>query len=199
MMTATILLVRHAAHSQLGRVLSGRIGDVPLSAAGRVQAQRLARRLGSEQLDAVHTSPVRRARETAQALASVANVAEDVAVSLDEVDFGAWSGKPFADLDDDPLWHAWNSRRSETVPPGGEPMRAVEQRILAYMRNVARQASGRVVAMVSHADVIRAGVAGILGLSLDRILSFDVDPASVTRIIAGHWGERVVSLNERWV
>ena len=198
-MTATILLVRHAAHVHLGKVLSGRGGDVPLSAAGREQAQRLAQQLGSERLDAVHTSPVRRARDTAQAIAAVANVPEDVAAPLDEVDFGAWSGMAFADLESDPLWHVWNTRRSEAVPPGGEAMRAVQQRVLGYLRDVARQASGRVVAMVSHADVIRVGVAGILGLSLDRILSFDVDPASVTRIVAGRWGERVVSLNERWV
>lgn len=198
-MTATILLVRHAAHSQLDRVLSGRSGDVPLSEAGRAQAQRLAQRLGSERLDAVHTSPVRRARDTAQAIAAVANVPEDVAAPLDEVDFGAWSGKRFAELEADPLWHAWNERRSQTVPPGGEAMPAVQQRVLDYLRNVAQEASGRVVAMVSHADVIRAGVAGILGLSLDRVLSFDIDPASVTRIVAGRWGERVMSLNERWV
>ena len=97
------------------------------------------------------------------------------------------------------LWHAWNERRSYTVPPGGEAMVAVQERALSHLRVVAREASGRVVAMVSHADVIRAGVAGILGLSLDRVLSFDVDPASVTRIVAGRWGERVMSLNERWL
>ena len=198
-MTATILLIRHAAHAHLGQILSGRAGEVPLSAAGRTQAQRLARRLGSERINAVHTSPVRRARDTAQALAAVANAPEDIAAPLDEVDFGDWSGRTFAELDQDPLWHAWNARRGETVPPGGESMRDVQERALGHLRSVARQASGAVVAMVSHADVIRAAVAGVIGLSLDRILSFDVDPASVTRIAAGTWGERVVSLNERWV
>jgi broad specificity phosphatase PhoE len=62
---------------------------------------------------------------------------------------------------------------------------------------VADRASGLVVAMVSHADVIRAAVAGVIGLSLDRLLAFDIDPASVTRIEAGPWGERLVTLNER--
>jgi probable phosphoglycerate mutase len=76
-------------------------------------------------------------------------------------------------------------------------MVAVQHRVLAHLREAARQAAYRVVAMVSHADVIRAAVAGILGLSLDRVLGFDIDPASVTRIAAGPWGERVMSLNER--
>lgn len=196
-MTATILLVRHAAHTQLGRVLSGRAGDVPLSAAGRAQAERLAQRLAAEGIEAVQTSPVRRARETAQALAGAARLNEVAADPLDEIDFGAWSGQEFTALNQDPAWHEWNSRRGAAVPPGGEPMLAVQARVLGHLRRVAERASGAVIAMVSHADVIRAAVAGILGLSLDRILSFDIDPASVTRVVAGSWGERVVSLNER--
>jgi len=196
-MTATILLVRHAAHSQLGRVLSGRAGDVPLSAAGEAQARSLALRLSCEGLAAVHSSPVRRARDTAQALVASGEVPETIAEPLNEIDFGDWSGKDFAELEHDPTWREWNAKRGVAVPPGGEPMAAVQERVLAYLRAVAQQASGAVVAMVSHADVIRACVAGILGLSLDRILSFDVDPASVTRIAAGGWGERVLSLNER--
>lgn len=196
-MTVTILLVRHAAHAQLGRVLSGRAGEVPLSAAGEAQATRLARQLGGEGVEALHTSPVRRARETAGALAAALCVQAEVAPPLDEIDFGDWSGRDFADLETDPQWRDWNARRSVAVPPQGEGMVAVQQRVLAHLRLVARQAASRVVAMVSHADVIRAAVAGILGLSLDRILSFDIDPASVTRIAAGPWGERVISLNER--
>jgi len=196
-MTVTILLVRHAAHSQLGRVLSGRVGEVPLSEAGCAQAQRLARRLGGERIDALHTSPVRRAGETAQALGAALGLAPQVAEALDEIDFGAWSGRSFADLEGDPDWQAWNAQRGTALPPGGESMAMVEARVLAHIRAVARRMAGAVVAMVSHADVIRAGVAGILGLSLDRVLAFDVDPASVTRIVAGDWGERLVSLNER--
>lgn len=196
-MTATIFLVRHAEHVQLGRVLSGRVGDVPLSEAGAGQAQRLALRLGVERLDAVQTSPVRRAQETAQTIAAGQGFSPDVAEPLDEIDFGTWSGMSFADLECDPLWTEWNRQRGASTPPGGEPMQAVQDRVLAHVRRVARRTSESVIAMVSHADVIRAAVAGILGLSLDHILSFDVDPASITRIEAGAWGERIVSLNER--
>lgn len=170
---------------------------MPLSEAGREEVRELAGRLARGRLDAIHTSPVRRARETAVALATAQGLVPDLAPSLDEVDFGAWEGRPFAELENDPLWHRWNSARDVTCPPGGEPMAAVQARVLAHLRRVAREAAGRVVAMVSHADVIRAGVAGILGLSLARILAFDIDPASVTRIEAGGWGERIVTLNAR--
>jgi len=196
MMTATILLVRHAAHAELGRVLSGR-GDVPLSPAGRTQALQLAERLGRRPLDAVHTSPVRRAHETATTIAKAAGLAAHVAPPLTEIDFGEWSGRGFAELAADPRWDEWNMRRAHGAAPGGETMRGVQQRVLAHLRSVAREAAGKVVAMVSHADVIRAGVAGVLGLPLGRMLGFDIDPASVTCIAAGSWGERIVTLNER--
>lgn len=196
-MTVTILLVRHAAHTQLDRVLSGRVGDVPLSAAGLDQARKLARRLGREGLSAVQTSPVRRARATAQAIASLHGLIPEVTKALDEIDFGEWSGKRFVDLSRDPRWTRWNTHRAEVVPPGGEAMAEAQERALAHLRLVARHASDLVVAMISHADMIRATVAGILGLSLNRILSFDIDPGSITRIEAGDWGERLVTLNER--
>lgn len=196
-MTATILLVRHAAHMQLDRVLSGRVGDVPLSPAGQGQARGLARRLVGERLDAVHTSPVRRARATAQVIGAAHGLTAQVTPALDEIDFGEWSGLSFADLAADPRWTRWNTHRAEAIPPGGEAMAAVQARVMAHLRSVARHAAGLVVAMVSHADVIRAAVAGILGLSLGRILCFDIAPASVTRIEAGDWGERLVTLNAR--
>lgn len=196
-MTVTILLVRHAAHSDLGRVLSGRTGDAPLSAEGQKQSRRLAERLGAEPIEQVQTSPVRRARETAQAIAALRGCAVEQAEPLNEIDFGDWSGRTFLDLEHDQRWRNWNARRAEATPPGGEAMIDVQERVIAHLRQIALAASDMVIAMVSHADVIRAAVAGVLGLSLDRILSFDVDPASVTRIAAGPWGERLLSLNER--
>lgn len=199
LMTATILLVRHAAHRDLGRILSGRAGDVPLSREGREAVEGLAGSLAGTRIDAVQTSPVRRAVDTAQALARPHGIVPDIAAPLDEIDFGAWEGLSFAALEQDPRWHRWNAERDIAVPPGGEPMAAVQARVLAHLRQVARAAAGRVIAMVSHADVIRAAVAGVLGLSLARLLAFDIDPGSMTRIEAGDWGERLVTLNARGI
>ncbi|MBI1403342.1 MAG: histidine phosphatase family protein [Porphyrobacter sp.] len=195
-MTATILFVRHAVHADLGRVLSGRSGDVPLSAEGNEGARRLAARLGAERIDRIDTSPVRRARETAEAIGAARGMSPETAAPLDEIDFGEWSGKAFTDLEPDPRWREWNAHRGSAATPGGETMAAVQERVLAHLREAARTMSGKVVAMVSHADVIRAAVAGVIGLPLDRILSFAVEPASVTRIAAGEWGERLLTLNE---
>ena len=51
--------------------------------------------------------------------------------------------------------------------------------------------------MVTHSDMIRAAVAHVLGLPLDNLLRFEVEPASITRIVAGDWGTKLSTLNER--
>lgn len=196
-----ILLVRHAAHSDLGHALSGRAGDIALDETGREQAHRLAAHLADRELGEVQSSPVRRARETAEAIARSRGLTVRVVDPLDEVDFGEWEGETFAALDQDPRWHHWNEHRGEARAPGGETMAQVQERVSRHIAaeagRSAQDGAARVIAMVSHCDVIRAAVAAVIGLPLGRLLSFDVDPASITRIAAGEWGSRLLGLNER--
>ena len=196
-MTAQILLVRHAAHTHLGHTLSGRAGNISLSSEGRDEACRLAERLGSEPIDAVQVSPVQRAQETAHELAAPRNLQTLTTEALHEVDFGDWTGRRFDELESDPAWRHWNAQRAEARAPGGESMAEVQQRVFDHICTVARHRAGQIIVMVTHCDVIRAAIAAILGLSLDRILRFDIDTASVSRILAGDWGGKVISLNEK--
>ena len=194
-MTATLLLIRHAAHGHLGHTLSGRMPGISLSEAGRAQAAVLGERLGGERLTAVHSSPVERAQETATAIAAAQGLAVEIAPALNEIDFGAWTGVRFDALAGDPAWAEWNTRRASACPPGGETMAAAQARAWAWVDAVAPRYPGGTVALVSHADVLKALVARVLGLSLDRLLTFDIDPASVSRLAVGDWGARVVSVN----
>lgn len=196
-LTTTILLIRHAAHEHVGKVLSGRLPGLALSEDGRRQAERLARHLAETPITHLHTSPVQRARETAEAIAAVRTrlVAEDHP-ALDEIDFGFWSGRSFTELEDDPHWSRWNWERSTTVPPGGEGMLAAQQRAWHHVLETAERNSAETVAMVTHCDIIRGIVAQVLALPLDAVHRFDVDPASVTRLAVGAWGARLLSLNE---
>ena len=171
--------------------------DIPLNDTGRAQARALGVQLAPETLAAIYTSPVQRARETAAAIADAAGgCTPQMAEALDEIDFGSWTGCAFAALDGDPAWIAWNDRRGSALPPGGEAMRDVQGRLLRFAAVIAAQHEGGMVALVSHCDVIRAGIAGWLGLSLDHVLRFAVAPASVSRVMLGGGGACVVSLNE---
>lgn len=195
-MTATLILVRHAAHGHLGHTLSGRMPGVPLSGDGRAQATALAARLARGRPTLVQTSPVQRARETAQAIADAAGAPLEVALALDEVDFGRWAGRRFDALDGDPDWARWNAARGSARAPGGESMVEVQARVARHLEELARAHAGRTLVLVSHADVIRAAVAHVLGLPLDRLLRFEVDPASATTVLAGEGWSRLLRLNE---
>ena len=191
-----LLLVRHAEHVDFGRRLTGRSAGVPLSDTGAAQAAALGARLAPEPLDEIQTSPRERARDTAAAIATRTGVPVRVVAALDEIDFGAWTGAAFADLEGRPDWDAWNAARSAARAPGGESMAEAAGRIVGHVSALAAGGASRLVALVSHCDMIRALVAFCLGLSLDNLLRFEIAPASVSRIETGPWGARVLSLNE---
>jgi broad specificity phosphatase PhoE len=195
--TATILLIRHAAHVELGRTLSGRRRDIALSPEGLEQAEIVGDLLGVEPITAVHSSPRERAYYTARAIAEPHELKVQIADGVDEVDFGDWTGLSFDALEGDPLWDEWNSRRSSARPPQGESMEEACRRAVAGIEAIAAAHPDETVAIVSHCDIIRGAIAYYLGLPLDNLLRFDIDPASVSRLVVGSWGARVMSMNER--
>jgi probable phosphoglycerate mutase len=198
-MTARLYFVRHAAHDFLDTTLCGRMPGVSLNEAGRAQSAILAQAL--RHVNAVHSSPRDRCLETAEAIAAGAGCSVTVSPALDEIEMGAWTGKAFADLRSDPLWRAWNERRAEASPPGGEPMRAAQRRIVEHASAVAPAAPDRSIALVTHADMIKAAIASFLGLNLDAHTSFTIAPASISMVLLCDWGARVESVSEtaqRW-
>jgi probable phosphoglycerate mutase len=195
--TATILLIRHASHIEFGRILSGRRRDVSLSREGLEQAEIVGDLLGVEPLTAVYSSPRERAYYTARDIAEPHSLKVDIADGFDELDFGEWSGVSFDNLEGDPLWCAWNETRSSARPPGGESMAEAVARAVTALAAIARQHPEESVAIVTHCDIIRGVIAHYLGLPLDNLLRFDIDPASVSRLAIGDWGARIISVNER--
>lgn len=195
--TATILLIRHAAHVELGRILSGRRRDVALSSEGLEQAEIVSDLLSVEPLAAVYSSPRERAYYTARAIAEAHELKVQISDALDEVDFGDWTGMRFDALEGDPAWSDWNEQRGSARPPNGESMAEAVERAAEALEAIAAEHDGAMVACVSHCDIIRGLIARTLGLPLDNMLRFDTDPASVSRLALGNWGARVMTVNER--
>lgn len=191
-----LYLLRHAIHADFGLRLTGRTTGVPLTPEGERQAAALARSLASEILTEIHTSPRERARSTAEAVAQASGAPVRVVDALDEIDFGEWTGAGFAALDGQPAWDTWNTCRSSARIPGGETMDEAADRIARHVNGLVAARTGGRIALVTHCDMIRAFVARVLGLSLDNILRFEIGPASVSRLEAGPWGARLLSLNE---
>ena len=195
-----ILLIRHGHTELLGKVLYGRMAGVDLSERGRQEAARLAQALKARyRIDEIVSSPMDRARETAEAIA----VAEGKAVLLDEalqeLDFGEWMGRPFSELAADDDWKQYNRHRSLTRAPGGEFMMQVQARSWgALERVVARHRSKpeASIAVVTHGDVIRALLMLFLGMPIDYIHRLEVATGSVSEVVLWDAHPQVITMNQ---
>jgi probable phosphoglycerate mutase len=167
-----------------------------LTDTGTRLAEALAARLAGEAIEAVEASPLERTMDTAARIAAAAGCRVEPAEALIEIDFGDWTGRSFDELADDPDWHFWNARRGAACCPGGERMADVQARFVDHLFASAGRHSGA-IAMVTHCDIIRAGVAHVLGVPLDHVHRFEVAPASITEIAIHDGQPRVVQLNER--
>lgn len=194
-----VFLVRHGSHDRLGRVLCGRMPGVSLSEAGRAEARALAdalaRRLAGRGAGTLLASPRDRTAETAAPIAAALGLTAAAEPDLDEIETGAWTGRSFDALAADPLWATWNAERATARPPGGESMGEAQGRVGRVLARFA--VDGAPVVLVSHGDVIRAALLGLLGLGLDAYDRIVVDPASCSELALWPGGGRVVSINER--
>jgi broad specificity phosphatase PhoE len=185
-------LVRHGHHAEVGRVLSGR-SEVALDASGAQQADALAAMLGRRRHAAIYSSPRRRCRDTAAPIAAAAGLEVTLADALDEIDFGAFAGRPFAELDRDPKWRRWNAERDTFRCPDGETMAEAVARALSFLDRLG--GDDGTVLCVTHCDVIRGVVAQAIGLPFGRMFALPCDPGSLTILDLDERGPRLVALN----
>jgi probable phosphoglycerate mutase len=192
----TFLLIRHAMNPWVGRALAGDKPGVHLDDAGRSQAQTLAHRLRDIHLDALYSSPLERALETAEPLASARGLAIHHRPRLIEIGLGEWTGREFGELEDNAQWQRFNSFRSSTRIPGGELMTEVQTRIVDELEELRRDHPEGTVALFSHADVIKCAVMFYAGAPLDFMHRLEISPASVSIIKLADWGAQLHAVND---
>jgi probable phosphoglycerate mutase len=191
-----LVLVRHAAHDLAGVALAGRLPNVALNVQGRAQAEVLANTLAANGVTALYSSPQRRTRETAGAIAQRLQLPVQDAAEFDEIDFGEWTGRRLDELAaDSPGWRDWIERRASATPPGGEPFAKVRQRVLEGAERLRRAQPSGCVVIVSHADVIKALLATHLGMSLNDLERFDIDCAALSVVDIGDGWAKVRCVN----
>jgi broad specificity phosphatase PhoE len=195
-----ILLIRHGSTDLLGRVLYGRLPGVHLNEEGRRQARVAGEALKARHtIDAVVSSPLERAAETARFIADPQ--ALDVAMdeNLNEVDCGSWIGKSFPELNELEDWRQFNQLRSLTRAPRGESLLEVQARAWKSLEDIQSRHQDGTVAAITHGDVIRSLLLLLLGMPLDHILRLEVAPASVSEIALGGGEPLVRSINQNIV
>jgi len=182
-----LILVRHGqtpANAQ--GLFQGRL-DPPLSERGRRQAAALAGLLPADAR--VVTSPLRRARETADAWGRPYEIDEQWV----ELDYGALDGTPLRDLPE-AAWRQWRTDPT-FVPAGGESIAALGERVRAACAALADEARTRDVVVVTHVSPVKAAVAWALGVGDEATWRMFVKVASVARLTVDAAGPRLESFN----
>ncbi len=179
-----LLLVRHAETAwNRERRYQGRT-DTPLSDAGRAQAERAARALGSSGLAAVYSSPLQRARETAEAIARPHNLAVRVEAAFGEIHFGRWEGLTLEEARalDPAFYDKWLDAPDSVVPPGGEPVGELRARAVAGLEALRREHAEATVCLVTHSMVARILIIEALGLPLERMWSVAISATGISEL-----------------
>ena len=145
--------------------------DLKLSARGLEHAREIASALAGEPFGAIYTSPLERCRRMAEILAGGRTCPVEVADALREMDLGECEGCRYEDLAAryPDIFREWMERPASVRWPGGETFLELRERAVAAIGGMRQQYAGQSIAVVTHAGVVRAMVAGALGIAPDGI------------------------------
>ena len=173
-----LLLIRHGQTDwNLGDRLMGRQA-IPLNEKGRWQAGQLATYLSQTTIDALYTSPVLRARETADILMQGRDACPCTEVmELAEIDYGDLVGMPFAELRFKYAHEVqgFNENPAGVSFPGGESLLQASERVALLLDRIRKNHPDGRVACVSHADVLKLALLSLLKLPLGSLRQFSID------------------------
>lgn len=163
----TIYLVRHCeAMGNINRIFQGHT-DEEISENGRMQLEKLAERFRGIHLDAVYSSPLKRAYHTAEAVNRYHRLPIHTDGRLMEINGGIGRRSPGGAAELYPSeWEDWSERPWRFEAEGGEPMREVYRRMAEALTDIAAAHPGEAVAAASHGCAIRTALSGLpAGLS----------------------------------
>jgi probable phosphoglycerate mutase len=190
-----LLLIRHALNDWVGKCVAGWTPGVSLNEKGREQAAQLAQWLEPVPLRAIYSSPLERAVETAEPIATSHGLKVEIREAIGESHYGELDGKPIDEILKSDLWEQWLRHPSRTRFPGAETTYEVQVRVVAAVEAILRDHPKGNIAVVSHADPIRVTVAHYIGLPLDLVGRIWVSPASVTTLRFDDRGPRLTHLS----
>jgi broad specificity phosphatase PhoE len=200
---STLYLVRHGAtdaNLQRPYVLQGRGIDPSLNPTGQLQAARVAGLLATKSLSAVYASPMRRARETAQAIAARYGVDVVFRDELVECNVGKWEGLSWDGIREQFPEAYENFQRDPSQFPylGGETYGDVARRAVPVLEQLLEQHQGERFAVVAHNIVNRVSVATFLGLPLARAKEIHQANCGVNVIRRESGRTQLVTLNSEF-
>ena len=188
MQVTRILAIRHGETAwNLGGRLQGHL-DIPLNDTGRAQAERLAQALaGREAVDAVYSSDLARARDTAQAVAQATGAPLAIDAGLRERCFGDFQGQTFAQVTQahPEAAERWRRRDPDWAPPGegGESLLLFRERVAQAVQALAAKSVGKNIAVVTHGGVLDVLYRAAARLGVQDARTWELTNTAVNRLL----------------
>ena len=193
-----VLLIRHGetAWNRVTRIQGHT--DIPLSGLGLAQAERLAQALADEPLDAIYSSDLSRARQTAEALARVQGLPVQFDLGLRERAFGRFEGLSWDEIaQNHPEDSArWRRREPDFQVGGGESLVTFSARCLAAAQRAVAAHPGQNIALVAHGGVLDCLYRAATRTALEAPRSWQLGNATINRLLATPEGFTLVGWND---
>ena len=176
-----LILARHGETEwNVAEIFRGR-ADVELNETGMKQAEFLAEYLSDLKINAIYSSPLKRALKTAETIANYHKLNIEIAPGLIDLDFGKWQGVSHQEVKDKykELYAAWLNRPDKVKMPSGESLDEVRKRAIGAVYNVIDKYEGAVV-LISHRVVNKVLICALLGLDNSHFWNIRQDTAGIT-------------------
>jgi alpha-ribazole phosphatase len=179
-----LFLVRHAETDLAGRFCGH--SDPELNERGRQQLMRLVNALSAREIRQVYTSDLRRAQQTAEAIARHFRAGLHIHPDLREIHFGLWDGLSWTEIEmrDPVLAKRWADEYPNATAPGGEPFQEFKSRVGREIAYLLDEATKTPIAVVAHAGFIRVVLTSLCGVSDLEAWDWTKDYGSVVALDA---------------
>jgi broad specificity phosphatase PhoE len=176
-----IIIARHGETAlNAAEVFRGRV-DAALNETGLKQAALLAGYLSNLEIEALYSSPLRRAVQTAEAIGERCELKVNVELRLTDLDFGQWQGLSLQEVREKygELYPLWENEPEQIRMPGGESLSDVRERVIPLVNDLLDRHAGRVM-LVSHRVVNKVLLCALLGLDNSHFWNIQQDTCGVT-------------------
>lgn len=180
----TIILVRHGeSETNLTKQFTGQL-DIPLTATGRQQAERMAVFVDQFKIDKIYASSLSRAYETAMAIVRRQNCPIEKRDAFREINAGYWHGLTFDEISTrfPDTYKIWKENLDQAHPDGGESTQALYDRVSSEFERIIFKTDDQVICIVAHATPIRMIESYIIGKSLQYAQDISWVPNASTSI-----------------
>ncbi len=195
---ATIYLIRHGQTDWNKKKRFRGRADVPLNDHGRREAEALAKHLSAIRADACYSSPLSRARETAEIIARPHSLDVMTNDGIIDVDYGEWQGlsEDRAREEHAEIYQRWRERPHHTKFPNGESLTMVRKRALASLEAIRADNPDGVVLVVAHRVVTKVVMCAVLGLGNAAFWRIRQDNCAYNVIELSLNGAVIVAVND---